>query len=94
MSGESTEIIVETAAGKVRGVREHGVAAFRGIPYGRDTSGANRFRPPRLPEPWSGVREATKYGSTAVQVRPRLIRTSRPIRCRSSHCLRAKTAWC
>jgi para-nitrobenzyl esterase len=65
----TNEIIAETDAGRVRGVRTAGVSAFKGIPYGDDTSGANRFRPPRPPQPWAGVRDALAYGPTAVQLR-------------------------
>ena len=54
-------VIAETAQGQVRGVRERGIAVFKGIPYGADTSGENRFMPPKGRAPWSGVRDALAY---------------------------------
>src|SRR5215471_5441902 len=47
---------VDTSSGAVRGTVNSGIRIFRGIPYGADTGGANRFMPPRKPAPWTGVR--------------------------------------
>jgi para-nitrobenzyl esterase len=65
-----SDVIVETAGGRVRGQGTAGIARFLGIPYGADTGGANRFLPPKLAAPWSGVRDATFFGSSAPQTNP------------------------
>ena len=62
------EIIIETTHGKLRGMKENGVYAFKGIPYGGPTSGQNRFMPPVPAEPWTGIRDATRFGPVAWQV--------------------------
>ena len=59
--------VVETASGRVAGFTSDGVHVFKGIPYGASTAGANRFMPPRKPEPWTGVREATAYAGRSPQ---------------------------
>jgi para-nitrobenzyl esterase len=56
-------VIVDTSAGKVRGIEKRGVQQYRGIPYAR----AERFRAPRPVEPWPGVRDASEFGLIAPQ---------------------------
>jgi para-nitrobenzyl esterase len=62
-----TAPVAETRYGKVRGLLNEGINIFKGVPYGAPTSGANRFRKPRPPEPWSGVRDAVAYPNMAPQ---------------------------
>lgn len=63
----NTFVEMETAAGRIRGYREHGIHVFKGIPYGADTGGAARFRRPSPPRPWRGVRDALRYGAPCPQ---------------------------
>lgn len=56
-----------TRFGKVAGYRRDGIFAFKGVPYGDDTAGANRFQPPRPPKPWPGVRSSRNFGPVAPQ---------------------------
>ncbi len=62
-----TIAIAETEYGKVKGYIMRGVYTFLGIPYAAETSGKNRFMPPRKHEPWAGVRPAVFYVNTAPQ---------------------------
>src|SRR5579862_4325342 len=70
VSRSESQPIVETTAGKVRGEAENGIHIFKGIPYGASTAGKNRFMRPAKPEPWSGVRDALRYGDSAPQTVP------------------------
>ena len=62
--------VADTAAGRVRGATEAGIHVFRGVPYAATTAGANRFQPPLPPSPWSGVRNADRFGPRCPQVAP------------------------
>jgi para-nitrobenzyl esterase len=59
--------VAKTEYGKVRGFILRGIYTFRGIPYGADTSGKNRFMPPQKPEPWTDVYPAIWWGASAPQ---------------------------
>ena len=59
--------VVETNNGRVRGMNVAGVRTFRGIRYGADTAGVNRFMPPVKPDAWAGVYDAFAYGPAAPQ---------------------------
>jgi para-nitrobenzyl esterase len=59
------DVIAGTACGRVRGRVEDGVAVFLGIPYAAPPFGPRRFRAPVHAEPWTGLRDATRYGPTA-----------------------------
>jgi para-nitrobenzyl esterase len=64
---DGRSVVVKTAYGALRGVRNGGLTIFKGVPYAGSPAGAGRFKaPPRL-SPWSGVRDALVYGPQAIQ---------------------------
>ena len=54
---------VSISSGQVAGYIDDGVYIYKGIPYAR----AERFMPPRDPEPWQDVRASRAYGPTCPQ---------------------------
>jgi para-nitrobenzyl esterase len=58
--------LVTTTAGRVAG-RERAGVVFRGIPYAAPPVGALRFRPPRPPARWDGVRDCARPGPACTQ---------------------------
>ena len=59
--------IAKTQYGKVRGFLDGGVFTFKGIPYGADTGGDNRWLPAKPPKPWSDERFTLVYGDNCPQ---------------------------
>jgi para-nitrobenzyl esterase len=59
--------LANTQYGKVRGYILRNIYYFLGMPYGADTSGANRFMPPQKPKPWTDIYPAIWWGNTAPQ---------------------------
>ncbi len=60
--------IAETKYGKVQGFLLRKIYNFRGIPYGANTGGKNRFMPPRAPEAWEDIYPAIWWGNSAPQI--------------------------
>jgi para-nitrobenzyl esterase len=63
-----SDSIARTQAGRVQGFHNGKAHVFKGIQYGASTAGDNRFMAPKKPQPWSGVRDATKLGSQTPQL--------------------------
>lgn len=61
--------IVLTTSGPVRGGREHGTLAWRGIPYAAPPIGDLRLRAPRPVSAWQHVRDVTTVGAVPPQPR-------------------------
>ncbi|MEU9150113.1 carboxylesterase family protein [Streptomyces sp. NPDC048417] len=59
--------VVRIAAGAVRGLREDGLAVFRGIPFAEPPVGEARFAAPRPARAWDGTREAYAFGPPPPQ---------------------------
>jgi para-nitrobenzyl esterase len=59
--------VATTKYGKVRGYVEEGVLTFKGVPYGANTGGENRWLPAKPPAPWEGEMPCLTYGPNCPQ---------------------------
>ncbi|GAA2674906.1 carboxylesterase family protein [Streptomyces aculeolatus] len=59
--------LVRVDGGLLRGEPAGDVVRFRGVPYARPPVGELRWRAPRPPRPWPGVRDATAAGQKCPQ---------------------------
>ncbi len=59
--------IARTRYGLVRGYVAGDVFTFKGIPYGDDTGGENRWLPAKPPRPWTDPYPALAYGANCPQ---------------------------
>ncbi len=69
-SGNAQQVIARVDQGAIKGIvspLDAQVFSFRAIPYAAPPVGDLRWRPPQLPAPWKGVRDATTFGSMCVQ---------------------------
>jgi para-nitrobenzyl esterase len=66
-AAENAEVIADNECGKIRGSATADIKVFKGIPYGANTQGKNRFMPPVKAAAWTGVRDALGWGPTAPQ---------------------------
>src|SRR5690606_9418537 len=66
--GAAVKTIAETAYGRVEGLEQNGIVTWLGVPYGAPLTPSRRFRAPKPPEPWSGVRPAKALSSVCPQI--------------------------
>ena len=59
--------VAHTQYGDVRGYTDGPVKVFKGIPYGADTGGANRWLPPKPPTAWKGIKDTKEAGPESPQ---------------------------
>jgi para-nitrobenzyl esterase len=59
--------IVSTRYGKLEGDEQNGLLVFKGVPFAAAPDGARRWLAPEKPAPWTGVRDARRFGAAAPQ---------------------------
>ena len=59
--------VANTQYGKVRGFLDGGVFTFKGVPYGQNTAGENRWLQAKPPVPWKDEYPALIYGGNCPQ---------------------------
>ena len=65
----AAETSVSVAQGNLIGfIEDNGAHVWRGVPFGADTSGENRWRAPRPAPAWDGVREAISFADVCAQI--------------------------
>jgi para-nitrobenzyl esterase len=59
--------VAKTQYGPVRGYVDGGVLTFKGVPYGQNTAGENRWLPAKAPASWKDEYPALVYGANCPQ---------------------------
>jgi len=59
--------VIQIEHGRLQGVTEHNMFAFKNIPYAAPPVGDLRWRPPQPALPWSGTRDASLFGDSCPQ---------------------------
>lgn len=66
----TTNLIVTTTSGNVKGYLSNGIRVFKSIPYAAPPVGEHRFAAPAPHLAWDDIRDATRQGPTAPFVVP------------------------
>ncbi|WP_325048404.1 carboxylesterase/lipase family protein [Paenibacillus sp. CAA11] len=61
------DVVISTRYGQLKGSKEQGINVWRGIPYAKPPVGALRFRAPKPPHSWEGIRDALRFGPPSLQ---------------------------
>lgn len=67
MTTTTSDRVVETTFGPVRGADDGRVSSWKGVRYAAPPVGGLRFRAPQPPERWTEVADATRYGPACPQ---------------------------
>ncbi|KAF5559243.1 carboxylesterase 2 [Fusarium mexicanum] len=68
LNNQTSDPIVRTESGDVRGRTADDVHVFKGVPFAAPPFGPNYLRPPQPPEHWGGVRDTLSFGPKSPQV--------------------------
>jgi para-nitrobenzyl esterase len=66
----NNEALIQTKYGLISGLSNKKCWCWKGIPYATPPISSLRWKAPRDPTPWIGLRKARKFGSSAAQVMP------------------------
>lgn len=64
---EENGMIVSIKNGELRGLKENGMLAFKGVPFAKAPVGELRFKAPVPVGPWEGIIEANEFGNRSLQ---------------------------
>jgi para-nitrobenzyl esterase len=64
----ATQTTLRIASGEIAGTGTGDVRIYRGVPYAAPPVGPLRWQPPQPVEPWTGVRDCTRYGPDPIQI--------------------------
>ena len=78
---------VKVTGGLIRGVADHGLRIYEGIPFAAPPVGDLRWRPPQPVKPWRGVKQTTAFAPECMQNQARNASLGLPIMPISEDCL-------
>ena len=67
-AGPKATAVVQTDAGRVQGLMDRGIAAFKGVRYAAPPVGELRFMPPKPPAPWATIQDAAALAAPCMQM--------------------------